>query len=83
MFFYYTLTDQLSAFDSSFVNDDFVMFSQLDFVIFYCIIHRIVFLIAVFYVMDDLQQVDWNSKDLSTRLQNLLILFNDGFILFF
>lgn len=76
------LADELSSFDSTFVDDDFVVFAELNFVILDCIVERFVLLVAVFDVVNDLEQIYWDGEDLSASLKDLLIFFDNGFILF-
>ena len=40
-------------------------------------------MITVLDIVNDLQQIDGDGKDLSAGLENFLVLFEDGFILFF
>ena len=75
------LTDKFRSFNSAFVDDYFMMLSQLDFVVLYRVIQRFVFLVSVFDVMNYLKKVDWNRKYLPTCLKHLLVLFYHDFVL--
>ena len=74
--------DEFSSLDSSFVNYDFMMLAELDFVVFDCVVERFIFLVAVLDIMYDLEQIDRDGKNLSSGLKHLLVLFDNGFILF-
>lgn len=56
--FYHALADQFCALHAAFVDDDLVMFAQLDLVVFDRLIHAVVLGTAFFDVVDDLQQVN-------------------------
>lgn len=81
VFLNHRLADQFGAFNPPFVNDYFVMLAQLNLIVFYGIIKRLVFLVAVFDIVDDLKQINWNSENLSACLKDLLVLLYNGFVL--
>lgn len=52
------LADEFCALHASFIDDNFVMLSELYLVILYGLIKVLILIAALFDVMDDLEQVD-------------------------
>lgn len=74
MFLDDSLTDEFAALHASLVDDDLMMFAQLYLVILDGFIEGIVLVAALLDIVDDLEEVDGDRKDLPTRLQHLLVL---------
>lgn len=62
------LTDKLCAFDFSFIDDDFMMFSELYFIVFDGFVEGVVLVASFFDVVYDLEEVDGDGEDLSCCL---------------
>lgn len=54
MFLDNAFADQLCALDSAFVNDNFMMLAQLYLIIFYGIVQRVIFLVSILDIVNDL-----------------------------
>ena len=70
------LAYELAALNFAFIDDNFMVLSQLNFVIFDCLVECFVPVVPFFDIVDDLQQIDRNRKYLSSSLQHFLILFD-------
>ena len=53
-----SLADEFSALDSALVNNDLMMLSQLDLVVFYGLIKGLILAATFFDIVDNLQQID-------------------------
>lgn len=62
------LADELTALYFTLIDDNFVMFSELNFIILDGFIVEIIFIASLFDVMDYLEQIYGNRKYLSTGL---------------
>lgn len=71
----HVLADEFAAFHFPFVDDDFVVFPQLDLVVLDGLVQAVVLGPSFLDVVDDLQQIYGNGEDLPTRLQHLLVFF--------
>jgi hypothetical protein len=60
-----------------------VVLAELYFVTFDGVIYRVVFGISVLDIVNDLKEVDRDSKNLATCLEDFLIFLDNGFVLFF
>lgn len=81
--FNHIFTDQLCTFHPSLIDDDFVVLTQLDLVIFDSFVEILILIAAFLDVVDDLQEIDRNRKYLSSRLQHLLIFLKLHLVLLF
>lgn len=73
--------DEFGAFYSSLIDDDFVMLTQLDLIVFDCLVQGVVLVTSLLDVVDNLKEVDGDRENLSARLQNFLIFFELGLVL--
>ena len=68
--------DELTALDLALIDDNFVVLSQLDFVVFDCLVKGFVSVVPLLDIVDNLEQIDGNRKYLSSGLQHLLVFFD-------
>lgn len=68
--------DEFCALNSAFIDDDFVMFSELNLIVFDGFVEGFVFVVALLDIVDYLEQVDGDGEDLSSGLQHFLVLFD-------
>ncbi len=68
------LTDEFAALDSSLIDNDLVVFTQLYLVVLDSLIEGVVLVAALLDVVDDLEEVDGDGEYLPSGLQHLLVL---------
>lgn len=83
MLFDHVLADQLSALHPSFVDDDLMVLSQLNLVVFDGLVEILILVAAFLDVVDNLKKVDGNRKYLPSSLQHFLVFFKLRLVLFF
>lgn len=64
MLFNDIFTDEFSALDPALVDDDFVVFAELYFIVFDGLVERLVLVAALLDVVDYLEEVDGDGEDL-------------------
>ena len=70
------LAYELTSLNLAFIDDNFMMLSKLNFVVFDCLVKCFVSVVSFLDIMDDLEQIDWNRKYLATSLQHFLVFFD-------
>lgn len=77
----YGFADELTALNSSLIDDHFVVLSELNLVVLDSLIEGFVFVVSFLNIVDYLQQIDGYRKNLSSGLQHLLVLLDLLFVL--
>jgi len=77
-----SLAYQIRSLNFSLVNDNFVMFTKLYFIIFNRLVKMVILRASFFNVMKNLKQIDRDREYLPASLQSLLIFFILYFVLF-